>query len=549
MIEHQCPHCYKTLRIKDAAAGKRVACPNCKGQFPVPDPSQTSKAREEETASSVLDSAARRERSDRRSSSEDTYRPESHRDDYDRGRSRGRWDDDEDYDRERGRGRGRRDDDYEDRSRRRSRDLDDYDDYDDFDEPRRRRKRKKNRKKTSESSFSLNPNLIVHLVLWGAGLLFAMIGIFLPGAAMVTIALGFLALVCGNLWFLGIAGQEGAGHVLAILFVPFYSLFYLISRFDEVKFAFLLSLSGAFVLGIGFGAYSTKEDQRRAERREQLRKKKEDRFNGNFGGGNNPAPGGNNPGRPQNQQEIPGLPAPAATGDTVGSSAPGLRASWSFDEGAGKVAKDGSGNGLDATVHGVQWTRGVQGNGVYLDGRASCVMLSLDDKLNFAENAPFTITGWLKTDQEKGVVLSFRNVPERRSYSLVNLVLEGGRLKFFLRQGSNGLFPPSVESTNAVNDGKWHHFAAGRDAKGGLVLYVDGQNFSPPANKKKGIRGPQHKQIITTYRTLGIEAMSADNPRRHNTWKDRYVGYLDEFRIYGDRLSDAQIRKLAEPPK
>ena len=63
----------------------------------------------------------------------------------------------------------------------------------------------------------------------------------------------------------------------------------------------------------------------------------------------------------------------AALGFTQTASAE-LIGYWSFDEGAGEIAKDGSGNGNDGTLeNGVEWTAGQSGYAVQFDGTDDCV--------------------------------------------------------------------------------------------------------------------------------------------------------------------------------
>src|SRR3990167_123150 len=50
------------------------------------------------------------------------------------------------------------------------------------------------------------------------------------------------------------------------------------------------------------------------------------------------------------------------------SSAGNLIAYWPFDEGAGSVAQDSSGNGHHGTLHNVDWATGVSGSGLALHG-------------------------------------------------------------------------------------------------------------------------------------------------------------------------------------
>jgi DNA-directed RNA polymerase subunit RPC12/RpoP len=87
-------------------------------------------------------------------------------------------------------------------------------------------------------------------------LLFAAIGVcWLAGLNTPTgFLVGLLALVCITLWMLGavmclvVPFLESVGQGLLCLFVPFYSLYYTVSRWESMKRPFLLSLCGSFIL-------------------------------------------------------------------------------------------------------------------------------------------------------------------------------------------------------------------------------------------------------------------------------------------------------------
>ena len=62
--------------------------------------------------------------------------------------------------------------------------------------------------------------------------------------------LGWLIAFAGGIWFLVVAFQDDAIQGILCLFVPFYSLIYLITHFEEVKKPFLVQVVGtALALG------------------------------------------------------------------------------------------------------------------------------------------------------------------------------------------------------------------------------------------------------------------------------------------------------------
>ena len=60
----------------------------------------------------------------------------------------------------------------------------------------------------------------------------------------------------------------------------------------------------------------------------------------------------------------------------VGAADEGLVAEWHFDEGAGSVLADSSGNGNDGAIYGATWTEGVSGSALSFDGNGDYVEIT-----------------------------------------------------------------------------------------------------------------------------------------------------------------------------
>src|SRR5436853_187830 len=67
------------------------------------------------------------------------------------------------------------------------------------------------------------------------------------GIATLNLFLGWLMMSVAGIWILVLAFQEDAVCGVLCLLVPFYSLYFVITRFDECKVPFVLELFG-FVL-------------------------------------------------------------------------------------------------------------------------------------------------------------------------------------------------------------------------------------------------------------------------------------------------------------
>jgi len=87
-----------------------------------------------------------------------------------------------------------------------------------------------------------------HGIAFGLPVLLLVVGKVFPSVALPGVMLGtlvgFVMLIWGNVGILLTAGRESAICVLLCLFVPFYSVYYIITRFDDVKFYLARSVGG-----------------------------------------------------------------------------------------------------------------------------------------------------------------------------------------------------------------------------------------------------------------------------------------------------------------
>ena len=222
MIRLQCPGCRKNLGVKDEIAGRVVACPQCKTKMHVPQPEVEEL---EEVEDEVVESVTTAPRPGRRPPPPKT---------------RPRDDDEDDEEPREAVGRSRRP-------------RDEEEDEEDEDEPRPRpaRKRKKKRRaRRSDAGGGMGGTLIALGVVAAICIVMIVVSIFVPVVALVPIFLGWLIAFAGGIWFLVCAFQDDALQGILCLFVPFYSLIYLITHFEEVKKPFLVQVVGtALALG------------------------------------------------------------------------------------------------------------------------------------------------------------------------------------------------------------------------------------------------------------------------------------------------------------
>ena len=72
---------------------------------------------------------------------------------------------------------------------------------------------------------------------------------------MVPILLGWLTALVGGVMFLIVAFQDDVMQGILCWFVPFYSLFYLITHWEEEKVPFFIQIAGFVMVFMGSCAF------------------------------------------------------------------------------------------------------------------------------------------------------------------------------------------------------------------------------------------------------------------------------------------------------
>ncbi|MGD0786020.1 MAG: LamG-like jellyroll fold domain-containing protein [Sedimentisphaerales bacterium] len=215
----------------------------------------------------------------------------------------------------------------------------------------------------------------------------------------------------------------------------------------------------------------------------------------------------------------------------------GVAGCWKLDETSGIIAKDSSGNGNDGTLQGTPlptWGVGQINGGLVLNGTSDYVYLGTDSSLNFGDSKPFTITAWINTTKEYGLIVSLRNPDSDGSDIDFAVGSEGGdddpgKAMILVRQDSGGEWA-SVTSINKVNDGTWHHVAAVRTGNT-VELFVDGNSQGKNSGAEAG------GAITTNVRAIGYEVYWGDDD-------SYFAGTIDDVRIYNLALKAAEIKQL-----
>ncbi|HVS38231.1 MAG TPA: LamG-like jellyroll fold domain-containing protein [Gemmataceae bacterium] len=221
---------------------------------------------------------------------------------------------------------------------------------------------------------------------------------------------------------------------------------------------------------------------------------------------------------------------------------PGLMLYWSFDQ-AGNANRPEVANAGGATgrLYQSESVRdGASGAAVHFNGFGSYFDFSDAPNLNFNAGDEFTFSGWLRTRDTTGTVLSARNTADPGA--MLELKVLNGQLGAYVRQdNSPNAMILFLQSFVTVNDGKWHHFGLVRRNKGfgcQLGLYIDGelQGAEQQGQASDGA-------ITTNQRALG--ATLGWNKQPLNDAKLTFTGDIDEFCVFSRALTPDELRQLA----
>ncbi|WP_456600671.1 PKD domain-containing protein, partial [Blastococcus sp. SYSU DS0616] len=207
--------------------------------------------------------------------------------------------------------------------------------------------------------------------------------------------------------------------------------------------------------------------------------------------------------------------------------ADGARSHWRLGEASGSTAADSV--GADPMTAGAGVRPGaeaaVAGDTAYsFDGTASATLAT---GTRTAAPSAFTQEAWIRTTSP-GRVMGFGDARTGSSstYDRQVWVDEGGRLNF----GVNARFlfwylPVTVTSSEAYDDGQWHHVAATLDSQG-MALYVDGELV---ASRSGGLS----PQPYSGYLRVGSD--------RAMGGASTFTGEIDEVALYQTALSAERV--------
>ena len=240
-----------------------------------------------------------------------------------------------------------------------------------------------------------------------------------------------------------------------------------------------------------------------------------------------------------------------ALGLTIGAQPANLVAHYKFDETSDTIAADASGHGFNGNVHGtVNWVEGTIGGALELTATADG-----DVTLPAAKMGMTALNGsvalWMKCDVPTSIYTLFWGGdnttgsgfgPELEMHihieQAVADIWTGGEVGFWVRATQNlHIFSDPEKGTSAgvppvnpklVSDTLWHHLAATWGA-GNAQLYIDGEKIM------EGTLSIAPDSIFPLS-NMYIGRMAGGGRR--------FIGMLDDYRIYKGILHESVIRDL-----
>jgi sialidase-1 len=205
---------------------------------------------------------------------------------------------------------------------------------------------------------------------------------------------------------------------------------------------------------------------------------------------------------------------------TTVSSPEDAIANWRFDESAGTVAADSSGNGYHGTLlNGPTVATGRVGNGLAFDGVDDMVQASANSAFNLG-TGDFSVAFWVKTSDLTGYGSMF---------SLDDNLTGLGIILY--RNAGDGVLRTWIGNsvrvgTVGIANGAWHHVAITRSA-GTVTDYIDGVSDGTHA-AAGSVSANQTVKIGWAY---------------DGTYN--FIGTMDEVRLYNRALNATEVQALA----
>jgi concanavalin A-like lectin/glucanase superfamily protein len=230
------------------------------------------------------------------------------------------------------------------------------------------------------------------------------------------------------------------------------------------------------------------------------------------------------------------LVVPVPSSATAATTLPAPVAYWGFDEASGSTLVDQSGNGRDGSFSG-QVTRvddGVYDRALRLQSTSTSATAAAG---GLSETYP-TVSLWVRSDDvpTSGAVL-FEKGARACGEPTFGVYVDGAGLEVKLMSYGGTLARARILLDLGLWDGEWHHIAFTKGVSDVIRIYVDGT-----------VWGMGHGSATLDYTEEAIHDFAfGSTVMGPGCDVPKYVGDLDDIRIYDRDLNPSQIGAL-EPP-
>ena len=206
---------------------------------------------------------------------------------------------------------------------------------------------------------------------------------------------------------------------------------------------------------------------------------------------------------------------------------------WLFNEGAGAMVFDLTGNGRMGALQGVpSWVEGRFGSALYYDGDDD----SVETSSPVITSAPVSVSLWFKADElpsvraQDGTLLIQRTVgsPYQSFRTLIN---DADDKILLLIYNSSGVQGVSISSDSAIQTGIWYHAVLILDSDYDAYMYVNGV-----------------QQTETGYSQSLYNANDVLRLGSRTGTSDDFKGKIDNVMIFDRVLSASEIKLLGREP-
>lgn len=215
-------------------------------------------------------------------------------------------------------------------------------------------------------------------------------------------------------------------------------------------------------------------------------------------------------------------------------------AMWEFDEGAGEILNDNSGNGVNGRIYRPEWMpEGISGPALLFDGDTFVIG---DNFPNPGNNGNLTASVWLRPTDIVGVHSVFylgdngAGGGSGSSCTGFEMFMNGGR--YYSRSGdATNENEVQITSDTILANNVWQNVAYVYSGNK-VTVYLNGQQVGQ-LNNHGTVDCPSGKWSIGAAITPDVSW-----PPIARNIKKQYKGYIDSLRIYNSALTSEEIRKV-----